>query len=75
MKYFGELGGGGGGKHFLKVHREGSKNVLGYSICVSITGFPLHVFSRLFPGKINEIPGQFGSESVFVLIYVDMAKM
>ncbi len=27
-----------------------------------------HVFSRLFPGKCNEIPGQFGFESVFVLI-------
>ncbi len=27
-----------------------------------------HVFSRLFPGKGNEIQGQFGFESVFVLI-------
>ncbi len=27
-----------------------------------------HVFSRLFPGKINEIPGQFDIESVFVPI-------
>ncbi len=27
-----------------------------------------HVFSRLFPGKCNEIPGQFGFEAVFVLI-------
>ncbi len=27
-----------------------------------------HVFCRLFPGKCNEIPGQFGFESVFVLI-------
>ncbi len=27
-----------------------------------------HVFSRLFPGKCNEIPGQFGFESVFLLI-------
>ncbi len=27
-----------------------------------------HAFSRLFPGKCNEIPDQFGFESVFVLI-------
>ncbi len=27
-----------------------------------------HVFSRLFPGKRNEIQYQFGFESVFVLI-------
>ncbi len=27
-----------------------------------------HVFSRLFPGKSNEIKGQFGFKSVFVLI-------
>ncbi len=27
-----------------------------------------HVFSRLFPDKCNEIPGQFDFEQVFVLI-------
>ncbi len=27
-----------------------------------------HILSRLFPGKRNEIKGQFGFESVFVLI-------
>ncbi len=27
-----------------------------------------HVFPRLFPSKSNEIQGQFGFESVFVLI-------
>ncbi len=27
-----------------------------------------HVFSKLFPGKSNQIQGQFGFESVFVLI-------
>ncbi len=28
----------------------------------------VYVFSRLFPGKSNEIPGQFDFESLFVLI-------
>ncbi len=31
-----------------------------------------YVFSKLFPGQINEMPGQFGVEPVFLLImYVD----
>ncbi len=29
-----------------------------------------HVFSRIFPGKNNEIQGQFGFESVFGLIII-----
>ncbi len=34
-----------------------------------------HIFSRLFPGKSNEIPGQFGFESVFSVDNIDMTKM
>ncbi len=39
------------------------------------TSLVTQLISRLFPGKSNEIKGQFGFESVFVLIMnVDMTK-
>ncbi len=50
-----------------------SLNVWLFSILI-YPGFPLlwwhkfHVFSRLFPGKSNEISGNFRLESVFVLV-------